>query len=156
MKEQFTTVSKTRWKLLIYPKFQLSIIALNTFVILGICIAIYAGIKLGYQELHSQGEASNLPSNHPYFNFIAYQSSLIMTYLGLCLFIGVVISNLFILVISHKVAGPIVRLKKHLMDVSSSGEISPIHFRKGDFFSDLPAVVNEAMMKINDKKDKNK
>ncbi len=154
MQEQLKTLSKTRWKLLIYPKFQLSIIALNTFVILGICVAIYAGIKLGYQELHSQGEVSNLPTNHPYFNFIAYQSNLIMTYLGLCLFIGIVFSNLFILVISHRVAGPIVRLKKHLMEVSSSGKISPIHFRKGDFFSDLPEVVNEAMIKINNKNEK--
>jgi hypothetical protein len=133
---------------LIYPKFQMMLVGINTVVMITVCAAIFWGVKSGYNSLEVEGLSKNIPTNHPYFNFLNYQSDLIFKQLFYCFLIGIVISNLAIIYISHKVAGPIVRLKNSFLEMKETKSIKDIHFRKDDFFDDLPQVVNEAMYSI--------
>lgn len=45
--------------------------------------------------------------------------------------------------ISHKIAGPMYKLKTYLNNIKDGGEITPIYFRKGDYFTELADDVNE-------------
>lgn len=78
---------------------------------------------------------------------------MLYSYIGLALIAGVILSEIFILIISHKLAGPLVRLRNHFEEIGKTGEPKPLSFREGDFFSDLPPVINNALKEI-DKKHK--
>ena len=45
--------------------------------------------------------------------------------------------------LTHRMAGPIVRLRGHIRSVAEGEEVGPLKFRDGDFFDDVPALFNE-------------
>lgn len=130
--------------LLIYPAFQLKLLAANFLIMAAISAFVAFLVHRSFVDLVSQGAAARLPAGNPYFAFMVYQEKLVMTYLACGLGISVLLSSVAILFLSHKVAGPIVRMKGFLTGVAESGEVPRLAFRKGDFFSDLPETVNAA------------
>lgn len=50
--------------------------------------------------------------------------------------------------LTHRMAGPIVRLRGHIRSIADGKEVGPLKFRDGDFFSDVPAMFNEMMEKV--------
>lgn len=46
---------------------------------------------------------------------------------------------------SHKIAGPIYKLRKHLFEVKNNSVQRPLFFRKGDYFAEVADEVNEAL-----------
>ena len=57
------------------------------------------------------------------------------------------LSVVFVMMIfkTHKIAGPIYKLKKTLKDSKENNQIQKLIFRQGDYFYDLPDVYNETM-----------
>lgn len=51
---------------------------------------------------------------------------------------------------SHKIAGPLFKLKKHLTEIREHGIKGPLFFRKGDYFLDVADEVNQTMDHIHD------
>lgn len=49
------------------------------------------------------------------------------------------------LALTHRMAGPIVRLRGHLRSLADGEDVPPLKFRDGDFFSDVPPLFNEMM-----------
>ena len=65
-------------------------------------------------------------------------------------FIGIVfVSCIFM---SHKIAGPIYKLKKYLSEVREGGANYPLRFRKGDNFTDLAEEVNQTIQYLKEKR----
>jgi len=52
------------------------------------------------------------------------------------------------MVISHRVAGPLYRLRQHLLAVARGETTNDVKFRDGDFFLDLQAACNQVMGKL--------
>lgn len=50
--------------------------------------------------------------------------------------------------LSHRMAGPIFRLKKHLANIAEGQEAQPLAFRDDDFWQDLAEHVDQAMAKV--------
>lgn len=136
-----------RKKLFIYPGFQLKILIFNLFIMIAVASAIAFFIHRSFIDLRGQGVVAHLPPENPYFAFMGYQERLVMNYLAIGLVIASIFSSLGILILSHRLAGPIVRLRSYLILIESEPwRINqPLAFRKGDFFSDLPAKVNGAL-----------
>jgi len=66
---------------------------------------------------------------------------------------GFIFSALVMLVVSNRLAGPIVRLRRYFGDIAiKTDNVPPLSFRKGDFFGDLPEVVNRAVQALQTKK----
>jgi hypothetical protein len=57
------------------------------------------------------------------------------------LFIGT--TFILLIFIGHRIAGPMYKLKKHLQEIRQGAPITPIAFRKGDYF---PEVANEVSL----------
>jgi hypothetical protein len=51
---------------------------------------------------------------------------------------------------SHKIAGPLYKLKKHLSEIRAHGTKGPLFFRKGDYFLDLADDVNQTIDQLNE------
>ena len=47
--------------------------------------------------------------------------------------------------LTHRMAGPIVRLRGHIKSISEGAEVGPLKFRDGDFFTDVPDMFNQMM-----------
>jgi len=111
-------------------------------------VTTYLGVKIGYNQLYSQGDIKNLAGDSLYYSSIVSQSELIFEHLFICFIVGFIISNLALLFISHKVVGPIYRLMKTLNEIEESGTIKPVTFRRDDFFQELTEVVNRTLNTI--------
>lgn len=143
-----------RKKFLIYPKFQLVLLGFNALLFALTTSFIIFEAQLSFSYLYQIGERSGLSVNHAYFRFIELQSKVFLTRICTGLALSLVVSSIFVLLFSHKLAGPIVRLREYLKKTAQSSQSpEPLTFRKGDFFDDLPELVNQAL-KNSEHKDK--
>lgn len=147
-----------RRKILIYPKFQLSLVAVNIVTMLAVLGAIEYQIMSAINEMQDITGSTSLAPEHLYNRFIEYQMSVIYSGLGLYLAIAFILSCGFTLFISHRLAGPLVRMQKYFKEIEANGSIQhPLKFRKGDFLQELPVSINKGLSSIQgmgDKSDK--
>jgi len=142
-----------RRKLLIYPRFQMTLIAMNTVIMLGMCSLVGTLGYFSFERLREMGRDVQLAPSHAYFKFIDFQSGLVFQYLFVAFLVGVAISAVLTLIVSHRLAGPLVRLKNHFKQMGETGKCSPISFRKGDYLRDLPPLINEALYRVSNEND---
>ena len=135
--------------LLINPKFQWTLIGYAAVLAALILIAVYGLFSFGFHEFAQIGQQAGLPPEHIYFQFIAMQESTFLRVIGA---IAAVVGLILIvggLIISHKIAGPIYRMKNEFNRMSDQPtvELEPIQFRKGDFFPELAQSFNQLVEK---------
>ncbi len=136
---------------LVYPKFQVPLILVNVSINWAIlCIFGYHLLR-SFRSLREMGVEANLPVGHPYFKFVDYHAFTLYSNLQYGLILGAIGSICLTLFLSHRLAGPIVRLKSYLETVKETGKITRLQFRKSDFFSDLAPLVNETLENVKDR-----
>lgn len=145
-------MSKKRFRWLIYPKFQMTLILANIGLV-SLCMLVF-GLELlrTFNNLKDIGRNINLPANHAFFNFIDWQLNSILLTLSAAYLLAVGFSTLATLIISHRLAGPIVRMRGYFQEIAKTGHIEKrLSFRKKDFFNDLPEDINQALDKVSNK-----
>ncbi len=142
-----------RKQVLVYPKFQLSLITIQIVIIVSVVGLIAYHAMKSYGDLNAMGVEANLPEGHPYFKFVEYHSNIFVKNLIFGSILGIVVSTFLSLVLSHRLAGPIVRLKSYLESISNKRreDIKPLHFRKYDFFTELAPIVNHTIAELIDR-----
>jgi hypothetical protein len=137
---------RSRYSLLIHTGFQ-GVLILGNALILLLAFA-FLGFRSArtFETLRELGARAGLPADHAYFRLL--EQELDRQYWGLsaallcCLFAG----SFLTLVLSHRVVGPISRLRSYFWMVAKGDSGLPdLAFRKGDFFHDLPPVINRAL-----------
>jgi len=114
---------------LINPGFQLKFSLIVCFVIL-IPTLVYPLIIYDFFDLI----AKNAPDLSE--KLLAAQNDLIL-YLILIQFVITIIVFVVFIFLTHRVAGPLFKLKKHLSMIREGAPISPLVFRSGDYFHDV-------------------
>ncbi len=139
-----------RVKYIINPKFQFFMICfalLQSFVAIGILFALNAHF---FERFKSMGIHAGIPPNHIYFQFLyeqqVYFTNAVLVVSGL---IGVFIM-LSMTLISHRIAGPLYRLSRHMQEIAEGKKISEIRFRQKDFFAEIAEIFNLMVLKINE------
>jgi len=156
-----SVVGKKRKVFLVYPEFQIPLILIN-IAILAVVLAV-----IGYQshrsflELKEMGVEANLSTGHPYFKFVEMHTRQFYQNLGLGFGVGILSSTFLTLLLSHRLAGPIVRLKRYFEQIlrvdaetppASNATVQPLQFRKSDFFAELAPLVNRAVETLKNKR----
>ena len=138
-----TSPINKRKRFLIYPRFQLVMIGWFFGLTLGVLFVFYFSNHLFINGFATQGIALGLPKDHIYFQFLDAQQrrlQLIFLLAGATVLVLTVIVGL---VLSHRVAGPIVRMIRHLERGSQNpGPASELNFRKKDYFKELATAFN--------------
>ena len=101
-----------------------------------------------FRKFTEMGKAFGLPEGHNFYVFIDQQRSIMNK---IFLFSGVSFTvMLFVLGIyySHRIAGSLYRLNKHLLKLSETLEFEDLRFRKNDFFQEIPDSFNVFMKKM--------
>ncbi len=137
-----STPQERRKTLLIHPSFQLRFI--SWMAALGVLVILLMRISHSwfFYRLKLQAVYAGVPQGHVFYQFIAERQAE-MTWIELGCFAGVVcLSTVFGLILSHRIAGPLFRLRSHFEKVAETGLPEPLHFREDDFFRDLPDAYN--------------
>ncbi|MCC7441010.1 MAG: hypothetical protein IT285_05235 [Bdellovibrionales bacterium] len=132
---------KRRW-LLINPRFQLIMLAYSVGLA-ALAIGIFYGANLlFFSDFYAKGESLGLPRDHVFFQFIDMQKGR-MNWIYVLTSL-VVLGTMCIagLIMSHRVAGPLYRMRNHMTAVADGKTTADLTFRKGDFFQELPGLYN--------------
>ncbi len=148
---------RSKTKFLLYPKFQLALIATSSFVTILTALVSTAMVYQSYNNLKAMGVAVQLRADHPYFEFLTMQSYKMYWALGIGAGISLFFSVVIMLFITHRLVGPLHRLRSYLTEIAKTGHVErPLKFRDGDYLEDLPEAVNTAFDAIKSHKDANK
>lgn len=132
-------------KYLVYPKFQLTLIILNTIVTLvlfGLTSLLVVRSHIYLEELVRQ---TRIPAQNLFTQLLTQQLRTLLIYMAVAMVVGLFTTGIATLLLSHKMAGPMIRLKNFFTDISKSGNFpESLNFRDGDFFQDLPPMINQA------------
>jgi methyl-accepting chemotaxis protein len=139
--------SNRRRVFLINPKFQLKVIG-YAFAMAAITIGIFYSANLYFfWEFKQQGASIGLSPDHVFFRFIREQQSQMNVFF---LFASLAVSAVIGvggLLLSHRVAGPLYRLDKHMTEVAEGKTTRDLNFRDKDFFQELVESYN-AQLKL--------
>lgn len=140
---------RVRKHFLIYPAFQLRLVwvlVASTAVTYGMILFFLFEC---FQRLRQQGQLAHLPPDHSYFESIAFQEQFMYRHICGALFISFLVSTIVTLIVSQRLAGPIIRIQNYLKQIIKSGHIDPsVEFRTGDFFPELPRLLNAALVRV--------
>src|SRR3989344_2034581 len=129
--------SNRRIVFLVNPKFQLSFFWYVALLCILLCVALYFSVQLFFQHSYAQAQSMSLGKDHLFFVLLANQmASLRLIFLSVAL-ISLVVVFIGVLYLSHRVAGPMLRLRKSFEAMAKKGEFHEIHFRKHDYFSEV-------------------
>jgi hypothetical protein len=131
---------------LVNPSFQLKFSLLVCLIIV-ISTAIYPVIIYDFFNLI----ASNVPklSN----SILASQKELILYLVFVQAVITLLVFFIFIF-FTHKIAGPLYKLKNHLAEITEGKPITPLQFRKGDYFHDVAQEVSLFLEAVSSKQER--
>jgi hypothetical protein len=148
------STQRKKSSILINPKFQWTLIGYAALVATLIFVSVYGLFNYGFNEFVQIGHQAGLTDDHVYFQFIKMQEA---TFLRVILAIAFFVGTILIvggLVVSHKIAGPLYRLKKELFKMANKTDPSlhKIKFRDGDFFPEVADAFNQLVDKVTSKK----
>jgi hypothetical protein len=131
---------------LINPPFQLKLLGYFAVLFVITTLSLYSTLYLFFWRFKEKALKVGIPEGHVFFEYLTYQQSDMEQ-----LFIGLAALNLFLLlaaglILSHRIAGPIHKLKRHLRKEASPSE--PFKLRENDFFRELEPIVNDLKEKL--------
>ncbi len=148
------STQRKKRSILINPKFQWTLIGYAAFIATLIFLSVYGLFSFGFHEFVQIGHQAGLPDDHVYFQFIKMQeTTFLRVILAIAFFVGTILT-VGGLVVSHKIAGPLYRLQKELLNMAGKPDptLHKINFRDGDFFPEVPMAFNELVEKVTAKK----
>lgn len=144
---------KFRKKRLINPEFQLSF--MRYFVGIAIVtVAVFYGAKVFFfHEVRAYLMTMGFQPDHALFEFLSKQS----VTMDLIFATAAILESAFLawigLKLSHRVAGPLHRLRTEMLRTAQGGEVKHLKFRDGDYFNELAGAYNEQMKEIKKRSD---
>ncbi len=126
-----------RKKYLINPQFQFDFMGSFFLFYLSISSAFLIGVNLIFQNLKN----SDFKNSFLFQELLTSQHSSLVLILSIGLFLILIVNLLFLLFMTHKVAGPLFKLKNHLKSMDKDN-IEKIYFREKDYFKDVQDEFN--------------
>lgn len=127
----------------INPRFQWSFIRQNLWLAIFVNVIVYGANFWFFEIFERKGLELGLPTDHVFFRFIVSQRQTmnqIFMAAALVVFLLIVVQGMRF---SHRIAGPLYRLKQDMLAISATGKFRQIRFRKGDYFQELPEGFNQ-------------
>ncbi len=140
-----------RKKFLLDKSFQLTVIGYFLIVAFITAAIHFAFVQLMFKGFLSEGIRLGLPEGHAYFSFIKMQQGEFIWYSLISTGLLTIVLSLMGLFLSHRIVGPIYKMRKYMKKEAGSSERPPLEFRKRDFFIGLAADFNDYTRSIEEK-----
>jgi heme/copper-type cytochrome/quinol oxidase subunit 4 len=135
-----------RWY--VYPDFQNRLIGFNLLVVCSVLAAVFVEHTLHNEKLYLLGKVAELAPEHPFFALQeAYEKKWNFVFLSFS-FVLSLLSVAVSLWLSHKLVGPLHRMKVFLKQCHENPtKVRPIKFRKGDHLHEIADLLNRVLFK---------
>lgn len=131
---------------LINRPFQLKLLGYFAVMYVITTLSLYSTLYIFFWRFKEKALKVGIPEGHVFYDFLNYQKTDMDQ-----LFIGLAALNFLVLlsaglILSHRIAGPIHKLKRHLrLDAPPS---EPFKLREGDFFRELEPIMKDLKEKL--------
>jgi methyl-accepting chemotaxis protein len=132
-----------RIQVLIYPQFQLRLIfglVASNLVLVGV---FFLTQVLFFNYYKKMGQEMKLPADHMFFSFVDQQQHQMLLFFLIAAVLVMIAGAVYSMVMSHRVAGPVVRVIRYLNEFKKGKSRSELKFREQDFFGELADSVNQ-------------
>jgi hypothetical protein len=131
---------------LINSAFQLKLLGYFAVMYIITTLCLYSTVYLFFWRFKEKALKVGIPEGHVFFDFLTYQKTDMDQ-----LFLGLAALNFFVLlaaglILSHRIAGPIHKLKIHLRLEAPASE--PFTLRENDFFRELEPIMKDLKEKL--------
>jgi len=109
---------------------------------------VYLSQAYFFAEFQRMGVTLGLPPEHALFRFLAEQQGTLNQIFAIVAGVSFSLSLFFGLVVSHRIAGPLYRMKGHMVRVALGTTRSELQFRDGDFFPELARAYNLQLRRL--------
>lgn len=109
---------------------------------------IFYQVYDSFEELVTIGNRLRLPKDSSFFKLLDHHQTMINNKLIFAAIVSYIFSFTLTVKISHKVSGPLYRLKMFFLELKEEGFTKPLKFRKGDYYEELPDVINSGLRKV--------
>lgn len=127
---------------IINPRFQLKMIIVFLIPLVGVSLANYVAMKLFFSNFMAQGLSAGFPIDHVFFEFLEKQREALSRFLGFSFTFALLIFFIVGFYFSHKIAGPLYRLRKSFEKMREQKRLESVTFRDGDYFQDVKDEFN--------------
>lgn len=114
-----------------------------------VLVPFWGGFLWFFHKFDQLGLELGLDSNHVFFRFLNAQRAT----LGLGFLVITLVVTLIMVIagtlISHRIAGPLFKLRRELERIGGGERIEKITFRKKDFFPEICDSINPILEEIN-------
>ena len=126
----------------IHPSFQLRVVLYGVSIAAFSLLLTFASIQFFFWRCQGVLLQQGVPLNHPIYVFLTEQERFMgVIYLGVAV-LSLVVGVFAGLVLSHRVAGPIHRMRTHLLEAAAGRAARPLKFRDADYFKELADAYN--------------
>jgi methyl-accepting chemotaxis protein len=137
-----------RKKYIVNPRLQLAlVIGANALAIIAAAVMITLAVT-AKTHMENYVTGLNLTSNHPAIAVIAEREAEFDRVVVAAILIQFILFNVAAIFMSHRIAGPIHRLTRHLESVGEGGDPVDLKFRKDDFYAEVAVSVNKVMSRL--------
>ena len=135
------SIKERSWtNILINPAFQIKLLSYFVMLFIITTATLYSTTYLFFWNMKNKGLNVGIPEGHVFYHFLSNQKhDLDLLFIGLAAFNFILLLTVGF-IISHRIAGPIHKLKQHLDN--PDGKSEPLQFRQNDFFKELGPIVN--------------
>jgi nitrogen fixation/metabolism regulation signal transduction histidine kinase len=128
---------------LVNPRFQLGVLGATILIVFGVIGVFYATNAYVFWKMAQIGKGIGLQEGHVYYVMLSEQrlaTDIVFAFLAV---LSVVLVITFGIELSHRVAGPIHRLRNEFAQLSQGKQLTEIKFRDKDFFPELADAFND-------------
>ena len=124
-------------------KFQYALIGYSILMAGAVIFSLFIGINTFFTRSSEQAQALGLMSDHVFFDFINRQEKAVKLLFTANAVIIFGFMSLFALFLSHRVAGPLSRVKLTLQKMAQGEDPGKVSFRRNDYFQELADLLNK-------------
>ena len=133
---------------LLHRKYQLTTIGMNLGLALIAIVVFYFQNRYLFTKFTQVGPGEEWQVDPMIMELVQQEQARMQMTFGLTALV-ILLAFLGIgVVLSHRVAGPLYRLQKHMEDIASGREVSEVKFREKDFFPELAETFNRMIRRL--------
>ena len=137
-----------RRSLLIDPKFQLGVVLYFNGLVTFVLGALYLLLPQFLQKIELAARNAGLPIDHPVLLQLQTERSALAVFFLLFFLATSISATLVALIMSHRIVGPLYRLKEHWLRVAEGKTLDDVVFREDDFFHEVADACNRHMAQL--------
>ena len=132
---------------LINPKFQWRVIFFGISIGGFVLALTYVFMLYFFSSCEANLASARIPTQNPMWDFLRQQRAQMDGLFLVTVCFTLVVSTVVGVFLSHRVAGPIYRITKHLQGIATGEPARPLRFREGDYFIELADAFNATLTK---------